>query len=60
MDETLLLILQKVVSTKQPAYIYDIILPVRQSQRHPNAFNRDRVMSCRTHFFLALLVNGTS
>ena len=26
----------KVVSTKLPAYIYDIIPSVRQSQRHPN------------------------
>ena len=48
MDETLLLILQKVISTKQPAYIYDIILPVRQSQRHPNAFNP---ISCWTQYF---------
>ena len=29
----------KVVSTKLPAYIYDTIPPVRQSQRHRNIFN---------------------
>ena len=29
----------KVVSTKLPAYIYDIIPPVRQSQKHPNTYN---------------------
>ena len=52
----------KVVSTKLPDYIYDIILPERQSQRHPNIFNS---ISCITEyfknsfFFLALLVNGT-
>ena len=38
----------KVVSTKLPAYIYDIIPPVRQSQRHPNTFNS---ISCRTEYF---------
>ena len=30
----------KVVSTKISSYIYDIILPVRQSQRHPNRWNK--------------------
>ena len=38
----------KVVSTKLPAYIYDIITPVRQSQRHLNIFNS---ISCRTEYF---------
>ena len=38
----------KVVSIKLPAYIYDIIPPVRQSQRHPNTFNS---ISCKTEFF---------
>ena len=38
----------KVVSTKLPAYIYDFILPVRQSERHPNTFNS---FSCRTECF---------
>ena len=38
----------KVVSTKLPAYIYDIIPSVRQSQRHPNTFNS---ISCRTEYF---------
>ena len=37
----------KVVSTKPPAYIYDFIPPVRQSQRHRNTFNS----SCRTEYF---------
>ena len=30
----------KFVSTKIPSYIYDIIPPVRQSQRHPNTWNK--------------------
>ena len=47
MDETLCLF-YKVVSTKLPAYIYDFIPPVRQSQRHPNTFNS---FSCRTEYF---------
>ena len=38
----------KVVSTKLPAYIYDIIPPVAQFQRHPNTFN---CISCRTEYF---------
>ena len=38
----------KVVSTKLPAYIYDFIPPVRQSQRHSNTFNS---FSCRTECF---------
>ena len=38
----------KVVSTKLPAYIYDIIRPVRQSQRHPNTFNS---VPCRAEYF---------
>ena len=38
----------KVVSTKLPAYIYDFIPSVRQSQRHPNTFNS---ISCRTEYF---------
>ena len=38
----------KVVSIKLPAYIYDIIPPVRQSQRHPNTFNS---IICRTEYF---------
>ena len=38
----------KVVLTKLPAYIYDFIPPVRQSQRHPNTFNS---FSCRTEYF---------
>ena len=38
----------KVVSTKLPAFIYDFILPARQSQRHPNIFNS---FSCRTEYF---------
>ena len=29
----------KIVSIKIPAYIYNFIPPVRQSQRHPNTFN---------------------
>ena len=52
----------EVVSVKLPAYIYDFIPPVRQSQRHPNTINS---ISCKlsilkTHCFLALSVNGTS
>ena len=31
-----LCLFHKVVSTKLPAYIYDIIPPVSESQRHPN------------------------
>ena len=38
----------KVVSTKLPAFIYDTIPPVSQSQRHPNTFNS---ISCRTEYF---------
>ena len=38
----------KVVSIKLPAYIYDIIPPVMQSQRHPNKINS---ISCRTEYF---------
>ena len=38
----------KVVSTELPAYIYDFIPLVRQSQRHPNTFNS---FSCRTEYF---------
>ena len=38
----------KVVSTKLPAYIYDIIPPVAQFQRLPNTFN---CISCRTEYF---------
>ena len=38
----------KVVSDKLPAYIYDFIPSVRQSQRHPNTFNS---FSCRTEYF---------
>ena len=38
----------KVVITKLPAYIYDIIPPLRRSQRHPNTFNS---ISCRTEYF---------
>ena len=38
----------KVVSAKLPAYIYDIIPPVSQSQRHPNTFNS---IPCRTEYF---------
>ena len=43
-----LCLFHKVVSTKLPAYIYDIIPPVSQSQRHPNTFNS---ISCRTECF---------
>ena len=38
----------KVVITKLPAYIYDIIPPLRRSQRYPNTFNS---ISCRTEYF---------
>ena len=38
----------KVVSTKLPAYIYDFIPSIRQSQRQPNTFNS---ISCRTEYF---------
>ena len=38
----------EVVSTKRPAYIYDIIPPVSQSLRHPYTFNS---ISCRTEYF---------
>ena len=38
----------RVISTKLPAFIYDFILPVRQTQRHPNTFNS---FSCRTEYF---------
>ena len=48
----------KVVSTKLPAYIYDNIPPVRQSQRHPISLAEMSIL--KTHFFLALLVNETS
>ena len=39
--------IMKVVSTKISAYIYDFILPVRQSQRHSNTNS----FSCRTEYF---------
>ena len=38
----------KVVPTKIPAFLYNFIPPVRQSQRHQNSFNS---FSCRTEFF---------
>ena len=38
----------KAVSTKLPAYSYDIIPPVRQSPRHPTTFDS---ISCRTEYF---------
>ena len=38
----------KVVSTKLPSYIYVIIPPVNQSQRHPNTFIS---ISCTNEFF---------
>ena len=38
----------KVVWTKLPAYIYGLIPPVRQSQRHSNTFNS---ISCRNKYF---------
>ena len=38
----------RVVSTELPAYTYDFIPPVRQSQKHPNTFNS---FSCRTEYF---------
>ena len=38
----------KIVSTKLPAYIFDCIPPVRQSQGHPNTFNS---FSCRAEYF---------
>ena len=38
----------KVVLTKLPAYIYDFIPPVRQSQRHPETLN---TISCKTEYF---------
>ena len=38
----------KVVATKLPVYIYDFILPVRQSQRHQNKF---KSFSCRAEYF---------
>ena len=43
-----LCLFHKIVSTKLPAYIYDIIPPVSQSQRHPNTFNS---ISSRTEYF---------
>ena len=43
-----LCVFYKVVSTELPAFIYDIIPPVRQSQRHLNTFNS---ISCRTEYF---------
>ena len=43
----------KVVSTKLLAYIYDIIPPASQSQRHPNTFNS---ISCRTEYFKNLFL----
>ena len=43
-----LFLFYKVVSTKLPAYMYDIIPPVRQSQRHPNT---SYSISCRTEYF---------
>ena len=39
----------KVFSTKIPAYIYDFISLVRQSQRHPNTFNS---FSLRNEYFI--------
>ena len=50
----------KVVSTKLPAYIYNIIPPVSQSQRHPDILSLAELDILKTHFFLAFLVNGTS
>ena len=38
----------KVVSTKIPAYIYDLIHPVKQSQRHINILLNS--FSCRTEY----------
>ena len=43
-----LCLFHKIVSTKLPAYIYDIIPPVSQSQKHLNTFNS---ISCRTEYF---------
>ena len=34
-----LCLFRKAVSTKLPAYVYDLIPPLRQSQRHPSTFN---------------------
>ena len=42
----------KVIPIKLTAYIYDFIPSVSQSQRYPNTL--------KTHFFLALSVNGTN
>ena len=50
----------KVVSTKLPAYMYNIIPPVSQSQRHPDILSLAELNILKTHFFLAFLVNGTS
>ena len=51
-----LCIFYNVVSTKLPAYICDIISPVRQSQRLSNTFNSLSLslslsLSCRTEYF---------
>ena len=43
----------KVVSTKLPSYIYDIIPPGSQSHRHRNTFN---YISCRTEYFKNLFL----
>ena len=45
-----LFLFYKFIPTKLPAYIYDFVPPVKESQRRPNTFNS----------FLDLLVDGTS
>ena len=47
-NETPFSVLQIFYSTKLPAYIYDFIPLVRQSQKHLNTFNS---FSCRTEYF---------
>ena len=51
----------RVVSTELPAYIYDFIPPVRQSQKHPNTFVSFswKLRILKTHFVLALWVDVT-
>ena len=40
--------LYKIISTKLPPYLYDLILPLQRSHRYPGCFKTSR---CRTELF---------
>ena len=54
MNETFVL-LCKVLSTKQPAFIHDLISPMQKSSRHPNTFT---TFSFRTEYFKNLFFSS--